>query len=62
MEIENPREYIFEKLFRIFGYRNFNIEVVEKIRECKGYYENLLESLEEKLLEDIRGIFGEQRR
>lgn len=58
MEIENPREYIFEKLFRIFGYRNFNIEVVEKIRECKGYYENLLESLEEKLLEDIRGIFG----
>lgn len=57
-EIQNPREYLLEKVFKIFGYDSFNGEVIEKLRECKSFYENFLENLEEKLIKDIIKIFG----
>lgn len=57
LEIENPREYLFKKVFKIFAYDSFDLKILENIKESKKYYENLLEELKEKLLEDIKEIF-----
>lgn len=61
LDIENPREYLFKNLFKIFGYGKFNIEIVEELKECKKFFENLLENLKERLLEDINKIFGGEK-
>lgn len=58
VDIENPREYIFERIFKIFGYKNFTLEVLEKIGDCKKFYENLLDRLKDRILEDVNKIFG----
>ena len=48
LEIENPREYLFEKIFKIFGYNEFNLEILKDLKENKNYFENILENLKKK--------------
>lgn len=57
-EIENPREYIFEDIFKIFVYKSLDLSILNKLQECKNFYENLLDNLKLKLIEDIRSIFN----
>ena len=61
LDIENPREYLFKNLFKIFGYKNFNIGIIEELKESKKFFENLLENLKERLLKDINDIFNGEK-
>lgn len=58
LEIENPREYLFEKIFKIFGYNEFNLEILKDLKENKNYFENILENLKENLINDVKRIFN----
>ena len=41
----NPRAYLFEKIFEIFGFREFNINVVDNITQTKREYDEAIPAL-----------------
>ena len=53
----NPREYLFEKVFMIFGFREFSSDVVDNITQTKKEYDGAIPSLIEALVFDVRTIF-----
>lgn len=53
----NAREYLFQDLFNIFGYKSFTLEVIDKIRESKAIFDNAKDYLIRNLLRDISDIF-----
>lgn len=56
-ELDNPREFLFEKLPKIFNCSALDSELLKDIRETKEYFENLIEDLKERLILDIKRIF-----
>lgn len=55
---QNPREFLFESVFEIFGMKEFNLDVLDNIREVKREYDNAMKSLVSALSSDIKYIFG----
>ncbi|WP_349764258.1 restriction endonuclease subunit S [Fusobacterium sp. SYSU M8D902] len=58
LEIDNPREYIFEKLMNIYGYNKLDLDILQDIKRTKVYFEGLLEKLKLRLIEDVKKIFS----
>jgi hypothetical protein len=54
----NPREYLFEKIFSIFGMRQFSLMVLDNIRETKKAFDTAKASLINTLASDIKTMFG----
>lgn len=57
-EGDNPREFLFEKLPKIFNYEYLDIKVLDDIRETKKYFENSIEILKNSLISDLKNIFS----
>ena len=53
----NAREYLFEKLFGIFGFKEFTIEIVNKIKSAKSTFDCAKSELIKHLINDVKGIF-----
>lgn len=53
----NPREFLFEKIFDIFGYRTFNLNAVNNIEATKIGYDHEIENLIDYLSYRINTIF-----
>jgi len=54
----NPREFLFEKIFDIFGYKKFNVNVVENIKAAKSEYEDAVKNLIILLNGSIKEMFS----
>ncbi len=57
----NAREYLFNKLLWVFGLKEFNIQLVDDIKNVKLYVENIKPNLIESLTNDLKAIFGGKR-
>ena len=55
----NPRDYLFEKVFEIYGYAEFNVDVVDNIIQTKKEYDEAIESLIKVLISDVKNIFSQ---
>jgi len=53
----NAREYLFEKLFDIYSYKEFTVNVVANIKAAKDFFDNAKSSLVKMLNGDIKEIF-----
>lgn len=53
----NAREYLFEELVKIYGYKEFDMGIVEKIAATKRIYDSTLSNLKQKLANDIKTVF-----
>lgn len=53
----NAREYLFEKLFEIFGYKEFNIDIIDNIRSSKATFDRAKSGLIKHLISDVKEIF-----
>ncbi len=54
----NPRDYLFEKVFEIYGYSEFNVDVVDNIIQTKKEFDEAIESLIKVLITDVKNIFA----
>ncbi len=54
----NPREFLFTKVFDIFGYRVFNVNVVDNIEAAKTEYENVVRNLIDYLNSAVKTLFA----
>lgn len=54
----NPREFLFEKVFEIFGMTGFTVNIVPIIRETKEEYDNAVNSLIIELIAFIKKLFS----
>lgn len=54
----NSREYLFEKIFKIFGFNDFNITIIDNIALTKKNYDASRNNLINVLIEDVKAIFG----
>ena len=53
----NAREFLFEKIFNIYGYKEFTLDIVDNIQNSKLIFDNAIGTLIKYLLEDVRDIF-----
>ncbi len=53
----NPREYLFEKLFALFGFKEFSADVVDNITQTKKEYDGAITALNKALVSDVKIIF-----
>lgn len=53
----NPREYLFEKVFSLFGYRDFSVDIVDNIAVTKKEYDYAVVNLLKTLVEDVKDVF-----
>ena len=54
----NAREYLFEKLFDIYGYKDFTINIVDNIKQAKELFDGAKSELIKTLIGDIKDIFS----
>lgn len=54
----NPRDFLFEKIFTIFGYNRFDVNVTNDIIEVKDRLNITLQNLISKLSSDVKEMFG----
>lgn len=54
----NPREYLFERVFSIFGLEQFSLCVLDNIRSTKDEFDRALAQLIVILTADVKSIFG----
>lgn len=54
----NPREFLFEKVFEIFGMKEFSINIIPIIRETKHDYDSAVNLLIYELSNTIKIIFS----
>ena len=54
----NPRDYLFEKVFEIYGYSEFSVDVVENIAQTKQEYDDAIEMLLKALISDVKYVFA----
>jgi len=57
----NPREFLFDKVFDIFGYRTFNLNVVDNIEATKTEFDNAVSELIEYLKSTVKIIFASDK-
>ncbi len=53
----NPREFLFEKIFIIFGMSDFSVNVVTLIDATKKEYDNAINHLISELSIDVKSVF-----
>lgn len=53
----NSREYLFDKIFTIFGMNGFSLEIIGFLQEAKNIFDNAKNNLIEGLSNDIKQIF-----
>lgn len=53
----NAREYLFEKLFDIYGYKEFTINIVDNIKSSKSTFDHAKNGLIMHLINDVKDIF-----
>ena len=54
----NPREFLFETVFDIFGMKEFTVNVVPIIREVKEEYDNAVNNLVRELNSSLKMMFS----
>ncbi len=54
----NPREFLFETVFEIFGMKEFTVNIVPIIRETKAEYENAIGDLALELIGSVKKMFS----
>ncbi len=54
----NARQYLFEKIFDIFGMPEFSLDVLEIIRNTKSEYDNAINELLLAITSDVKSIFA----
>jgi len=54
----NPREFLFDKIFDIFGHRTFGALVVDHIEEAKAEYEGTVRNLIDYLNYRVKNLFA----
>ena len=54
----NAREYLFEKLFDIYNYKEFSVDVVDNIKAAKDFFDNAKLNLIRVLISDVKETFG----
>lgn len=54
----NAREYLFDKLFDIYGYKDFTVNIVDNIKQAKELFDGAKSELIKSLISDVKGIFG----
>ena len=59
---ENPREYLFDKLFSVFAYKNFNLAVIANIVDTKRGLDSTLSVLTTTISTDIKALFGGKKK
>lgn len=57
----NPREFLFETVFDLFGMKGFTINVVPIIRETKEEYDNAVSSLVHELIQSVKTMFTTEK-
>ena len=53
----NAKEYLFEKVFSIFGYCVFSLDVLDQITTLKHFYDNLKRQMTAMISEDLKLMF-----
>lgn len=53
----NAREYLFERLIDIYGYKEFAVDIVDNIRSSKSTFEHAKNELIKYLINDVKDIF-----
>jgi len=53
----NAREFLFEKLFSVFGYKAFTLDIIKDIQMAKATFDNAISELIDYLIEDVKNIF-----
>lgn len=59
-DIPNSRDYLFNEIFDIYEYKEFNLNIIEDIKNTKIFYESLLSELINILIEDLKIIFSSE--
>jgi len=54
----NAREYLFEKLFEIYDYKGFTVNIVDNITQAKELFDNAKTELIKALIGDVKNIFN----
>lgn len=54
----NPREFLFETVFEIFGLKEFTVNVIPIIREAKEEYDNAVSQLVKELIGAVKKMFS----
>jgi len=54
----NAREYLFEKLFEIYGFPTFNLNIVDNIKAAKELFDGAKLGLIKALIGDVKTIFA----
>jgi hypothetical protein len=55
---ENPRDYLFEKLHKMFDQKKVNMDVVTLVKAAKAERDNAVPNLINQLINDIKSIFA----
>jgi hypothetical protein len=58
---ENPRDYLFEKLVNIFGFKELTPDLVQLIKSAKEERDTAVSNLISRLADDIRDIFARRQ-
>ncbi len=53
----NPREYLFEKVFTLFGFKEFSVDAVDNIIQTKKEYDGAIAALIKTLVSDVKIVF-----
>jgi hypothetical protein len=53
----NAREYLFEKLFENFGYKEFTVDIIDNIKSAKSTFDSAKDELIKFLINDVKDIF-----
>ena len=58
----NPREYLFKKLFAAFDYKDFDLAAIANIADTKRCLDSTLSSLITTIGADIKTLFGGKKK
>lgn len=58
---DNPREYLFKKLFVAFDYKDFDLAVIADIADAKRRLDSTIPNLIAIIGDDIKTLFGGKR-
>ena len=54
----NPREFLFETIFDIYGFKEFSVNIVPILRDTKDEYDNSVNSLITELIASVKMMFS----
>lgn len=57
MPTTNAREYLFETIFNIYGYNDFDLTILKEIQKTKAIFDNAKINLSKALIQDVKTLF-----